>query len=168
MARMCRAFLLIACLLGQAGLAAQAAECPPPSPRWRERVLQEVNVLRAAGGACGDVAAFEPTPAVRWSSGLEAVAAAQAAWIARHGDLVHVGPRGEPLAARASAAAYRFAVVAENLAAGQRSDAEVVAAWRKSPSHCVNLLHPELTEAALSCVNSPGGPWWVMTLGQPQ
>ncbi len=165
MTRMLR-IVALACLW--AGQVALAADCPASSPRWREQVLQEVNALRAVGGPCGEAAAFGPAGAIKWSPGLEAVASAQAAWIAIRGDLLHVGPRGERLAARAAAVSYRFALVAENLAAGQRSDAEVVAAWRASPGHCVNLLHPELTEAALSCVSSPGGPWWVMTLGHPQ
>jgi uncharacterized protein YkwD len=58
----------------------------------------------------------------------------------------HVGKDGSSAGDRASQAGYDWRTVAENIAAGQRSPAEVVQAWIDSPGHRENMLNPGIKE----------------------
>ena len=60
--------------------------------------------------------------------------------MARHGFFGHKGSNGSSVGGRLKAAGCRFTGAAENIAKGQRSDAEVVAAWVASPGHRRNML----------------------------
>ena len=77
------------------------------------------------------------------------------------------GPVPE-LGARVGATGYAWARLGENLAAGQRTPEEVVAAWLASPGHRANLLDPAVTELGLG--RADGGPYgvcWVQVLAAP-
>lgn len=58
----------------------------------------------------------------------------------------HVGADGSQLSDRVLAAGYDYTMVAENIAAGLRTPAEVVAGWMDSPGHRRNILNCELRE----------------------
>jgi uncharacterized protein YkwD len=134
-----------------------------------EPVLALVNTVRARGLRCGGVGPLVQAGALGWSARLAQAAQRQAEWLAEHGPLVHVGPRGEPLAARVAAAGYRHARISENLAAGQDGVFGAVRAWEASASHCRALIDPGVTETALACApGQDGEPVWVMLLGRPQ
>lgn len=156
----------IVVFLAASGFAAHAGACPEDN-RWKARLLEQVNLLRAAGGMCSNEGSFAPGAPVRWNPALELVAAAQAAWMAERGTLAHQGPRGESLGDRARQAEYAFERVAENIAHGYQELEEVMQAWRTSEKHCRNLLDPRFTEVALACVRAPDGPWWSIALGRP-
>ena len=159
------AMVLLACApLWPAVLRAQAAcDGVAPAP-----VLQQVNAARAEGLRCGGGRPVQRSGALVWSRNLARAAQQQADWLARHGALVHTGPRGESLAARVAAAGYRHASVGENLAAGQDGSLGAVRAWEASISHCKNLAEPVFTETALACAMAPDGePFWVLLLGRP-
>ena len=55
----------------------------------------------------------------------------------------HVGPTGSQFSDRILAEGYRFTYAAENLAKGQRTVSEVMAAWVASPGHYANLIAPQ-------------------------
>ena len=81
----------------------------------------------------------------------------------------HTDPvTGDGPGERAAAAGYLFFAVGENLAAGQRTAAEVVEAWMDSPEHRDNLLSPEWKETGIG-VRGGGlhGVYWVQEFGRP-
>jgi len=57
-----------------------------------------------------------------------------------------------------------YACAGENLAAGQRTPANVVNAWMNSEGHRKNLLNPKYTEIGVACYHDTGTPYkyyWV-------
>lgn len=134
-----------------------------------ELALTLTNAARAAGHRCGLEGAFNSAGTVGWNPALERVALNQATWLADLGSLVHTGPQGQRVGARAAEAGYRYLRVTENLALGQASLTQAIGAWQASESHCLNLFDQRVTEMALACVPARDGrPVWVMILGKPQ
>lgn len=121
------ALLLAAFLMAGAGLAAcaqtaadeTAVDLGPP-----------VNAFRAGEGEAP----------LRRNAKADAAALAHARDMARQGFFGHKGSNGSSVGGRLKAAGCRFTGAAENIAKGQRSDAEVVAAWAASPGHRRNML----------------------------
>ncbi len=103
---------------------------------------------------------------------LDAAAQRYADEMLRTGHYGHVGPRGENAMDRARRAGYRPAAIAENLAKGHYSAAEVVAGWMDSRDHRANLLHPQYFEmgAGMAYGEGPDGPvvLWVQLFGIPR
>jgi hypothetical protein len=89
--------------------------------------------------------------------------------MATRGFFGHIGPGGTTLVQRDSAAGYlKWTYLAENLAAGQRSPADVVAAWLNSPEHRANLLSSRVREIGVGYYFLGGsvyGSYWVEELG---
>ena len=159
------ALALLACasIWPAALLAQDACDGVAPAP-----VLKQVNAARAKGLRCGGDGPVQPSNALAWSPLLARAAQQQADWLARHGLLVHTGPRGESLPTRVAAAGYRHARVGENLAAGQDGVVGALRAWEASASHCRTLVDPRFTETALACATGlDGEPFWVLLLGRP-
>ncbi|WP_227270582.1 CAP domain-containing protein [Roseobacter weihaiensis] len=117
-----------------------------------------------ATGAINELRLAQGLPALGYSSVLERAAQAHAADMAESGRFSHTGSDGSDLADRVSRTGYGWCAVAENIAKGQRTLAEVMAAWEASPGHRANLLSPEVTEFALI---EAEGHTWVMVLGAP-
>lgn len=61
----------------------------------------------------------------------------------------HTTPDGRGLGARVGEAGYRYFLVAENIARGQRSAAEAFTAWRHSPGHDRNMRLSEARQAGI-------------------
>jgi uncharacterized protein YkwD len=120
---------LAALLLAGAGLAACAQTAPDQTT---VDLGQPVNAFRAVEG--------EGT--LRRNAKADAAALAHARDMARHGFFGHKGSNGSSVGGRLKVAGCRFTGAAENIAKGQRSDAEVVAAWAASPGHRRNILAP--------------------------
>lgn len=121
---------------------------PPPSPPpgsdpWTEEMLQEANSRRAAAGK----------PPLAASDVLMARAGAWAVQMAAQNRMSHDG-----FAARAKG----FRSAAENVAAGQRSAAEVVDRWMSSPGHRANLLGPYSVAGAGVARSASGFPYFCM------
>ena len=85
----------------------------------------------------------------------------------------HVGPDGSSFDERMCAAGYDPGCgprtwVAENIAAGQRSAAEVFEAWRTSPGHNANMLADEAVVVGIGRAEVSGseyGVYWTNTFG---
>lgn len=123
------ALLLAAFLMAGAGLSA----CAQTVPDERAADLgPPVNAFRAGEGEAP----------LRRNAKADAAASAHARDMARQGFFGHKGSNGSSVGGRLKAAGCRFTGAAENIAKGQRSDAEVVAAWAASPGHRRNMLAP--------------------------
>lgn len=150
---------------------------PPPSPvqpppatpadAMAAEVLRLTNAARAAGGSCTDSGYHAPSAALRWNDRLAAAAQAHAVWMAQNQMLSHMEPGNDP-GTRIQAAGYNWVQVSENIAAGQQTPSEVVAAWMASThGHCTNLLDAGVTDLGIGVARDAGGRlWWVQDFGR--
>ena len=103
------------------------------------RIVQLINQKRAAAG-------LKPLVVNSLLMGeAQRFSAVQAAM----GKISHRGIDGTNAGLRLTRAGYRWAFYGENLAAGQESADEVVAAWMASPSHRANVLSPKAREIGI-------------------
>lgn len=92
---------------------------------------------------------------------LEAVAEAHGRDMAAKGFFGHRGSDGSTVGKRAKRQGYRFCVIAENIAKGQKTPTEVMQSWSASPGHRANMLLRKIREIGVIRV----GDIWVMVLG---
>ncbi len=105
-----------------------------------EQVLAAVNAARAQAG-CG---------ALVLNLALTKAARGHANAMAEKNFFSHASKDGRKFSARIKAQGYRFAVAAENIAAGQSSVPEVVQTWMDSAGHRQNILNCRLTETGIA------------------
>lgn len=86
----------------------------------------------------------------------------------------HTGADGSSVAQRVTATGYGWSVVAENIAAGHQTAAEVVQGWINSDGHRANLLNPNVTEVGIGyyfLANDTGNEnwnyYWTQVLSTP-
>lgn len=130
-----------------------------------------INEARAKPRNCGRVA-FDAAPPLRWSSALAAAAASHSLWMQSTDSTSHEQDGGSRVGDRAEAAGYRWQAIAENIAGGASTVADVVAGWLESPPHCENIMNPEYEEFAVARVDGSSSnrfpTWWTMVLARPQ
>jgi uncharacterized protein YkwD len=66
---------------------------------------------------------------------------------------------------------YQYRSTGENIAAGQTTPEDAMAAWLKSPEHCANLMEPAFTDMGVAYAvdpNSDMGVYWTQTFGRPR
>lgn len=61
----------------------------------------------------------------------------------------HTGVDGSNVASRVQDSGYQYSTVGENIAAGQKTAAEVVEGWMNSPGHRANILNANYTEIGI-------------------
>lgn len=164
-------------------LATAAAEALPGDARLWQAIATQINALRAAAARCTDPLAARPAdseavgqalrPTLRPHPALAQAALRQARQMAVAMRVAHRADDGTTVRERASDAGYAWKVIGENLAAGQRDVAEVVAQWFASPSHCDNLLDARFTEFGVARIpaqrpGDPYGQYWALVLGSPR
>ena len=137
--------------------------------RVAQRVLEEVNAVRARGTRCGD-RAYGSAPALRLSGTLASAATAHAVDMAQYDYFEHLDLNGHSPADRVRATGYRDTLVGENIAYGPASADEVVAGWLHSPDHCENIMDPRFVEMGLAYAPGQGsrrGLYWDQVLATP-
>lgn len=125
---------------------------PPPAPTsWQAEMLANLNVHRANAGLgplamCGT---------------LNVAAERQSQAQASANRMFHAD-----LAANANGSGYgRWTALAENVAYGQRSVAQVMAAWMSSPGHKANILGG-YQHVGFGLANAANGtPYWTQSFG---
>ncbi len=127
---------------------------------WQEKILLDVNALRAKGCKCGSKT-YPPAPPLTWNNRLELAANHHAADMYKNKYFNHIDLTGKSGAERIDAVGYNWAVYGENIAQGQTSGKEAFIAWRKSPTHCENLMKKDFREMGVSVV----GDYWVQEFG---
>ena len=183
---------------GSAGAAGPvtAATTPQSAPAAGDAELHAlaaamINELRDRVAACGDPLATPspsgpaiagPAPAgiairgrpvLRFNPHLTTAAQRQAESMALSRQVAHHAVDGTTVRERSLQAGYRWRVIGENLAAGQRSLAEVLAQWFASQTHRDNLLDERFTEFGVARAWSPGGGdpqrvYWALVMGKPR
>ena len=128
-----------------------------------QRIVELVNVQRAAAGVAPlTVNAILMNEAQRFS-----------AVQAEMGTMSHRGIDGTDPGQRLTAAGYAWSYCGENLAVGQRTPGEVVAAWMNSSVHRAIMLSPEAAEVGIGHSIRAGEPngtvnYFVMEVGRPR
>lgn len=130
------------------------------SPVFESEVLRLTNRARARGWNCATLREGGPgLPPLTQNATLNTAALAQSAGMALGGYFDHVsGLDGSTPLRRVLAAGLTPRAVAENIAAGQETPAEVVDGWLRSPGHCRNIM-ADFTLIGLSFVSRPGTPY---------
>ncbi|WP_300016495.1 CAP domain-containing protein [Pseudonocardia sp.] len=138
-----------------AGPGAGASRGDPPV----DEVVAATNAERARHGLGGLAVDVRLTRAAH----------AHTADMVRRGFFAHENPDGAQVWDRAVAAGYPYRKVAENIAAGQRTAAEVVRGWMDSPGHRANILDGELTQIGVGRVEGGEyGVYWTQVFGTPR
>jgi uncharacterized protein YkwD len=145
----CIAFLLtvlLTCVSGATSTSTRAASSNfhvhlpllirTAQPSVDQQVLDLVNQQRQQHGCA----------ALVLSAQLSAAANAHSQDMAVHDLFSHTGADGSTMVSRAEAAGYSYSMLAENLAAGASTAAEVMDGWMNSPGHRANILNCDLHE----------------------
>jgi uncharacterized protein YkwD len=119
-----------------------------------------INELRANGQKCNETQ-YEAVPALTFSTTLNEIAKSHANYMDSIDELTHTGENNAEIGERALAGGYNYTVIAENLARGYADEESVVAAWKDSGSHCVNMMNPDVREMGVGT----SGAYWVMVYG---
>ncbi len=97
------------------------------------------------------------------------IAADHARRMASMDRMSHTLPGEGSFSRRIAAAGFQASMAAENVAAGQKSLAEVFEAWRKSPGHNANMLLPNVSLMGIALAIQPNGryhTYWSLDLGE--
>jgi uncharacterized protein YkwD len=134
------------------------------------QALERLNeVRRDVAAPC--VAEAAALPPLTLEDRLASAAWEQAADLAQRDTLSHVDSQQRGLGARLRGVGYPMAGAGENLAAGQTSFDDALAAWLASPKHCANLMARDFRDVGLACVQRRGTRYerfWVMQLAVPR
>jgi uncharacterized protein YkwD len=90
--------------------------------------------------------------------------------MAKHDHMSHIGPNGADIGKRLTLAGYSYRVCAENVGVGQRSLAEVVEGWKKSPPHSRNMLLAEAKHMGIAYEYKPDTKYktfWTLVMAAP-
>ncbi|QQT25204.1 CAP domain-containing protein [Sphingobacterium spiritivorum] len=132
-------------------------------------ILQLVNKVRVGGCECTDkdtkqVDRMPAVPALIWNEKLAGTAVKHAQDMETRNYFSHTSPEGETFGQRLKNNGYNYRLAAENIARGQRTEAEVVEAWLNSYGHCKNIMLADVKE--MGAARSPGaGFYWVQLFG---
>jgi uncharacterized protein YkwD len=129
--------------------------------RVRAGMLAEVNARRAESGA----------PPLTLDPRLDGAAQRHAEDMLRRSYYDHESLEGLRPRDRVAQAGYQTGLVAENIARGPTSVADVMSAWMQSRGHRSNLLNPAFREMGIGCAvghNAAGDTvLWVQDFGRP-
>ena len=160
-------FLLLALLVGVAAMPGLGAD---PAPAKAATATTALNAeLRGLLGLHNKRRAALGERALRADPRLNAAAAQHAAWMAAHRTLSHTGPGGSTAVTRAAAQGYtgRSYAIAENIADGQRTTAEVFTAWVASVGHRHNIDNAVYQDIGIGVATAADGArYWAVTFGK--
>jgi uncharacterized protein YkwD len=142
---------------------------------WAElecEVLELVNEARAAGADCGGQGSFGSTGPLVMQDQLREAARFHSEWMGTNDIFDHDspgGPNGDTWIDRIVNAGYSdYTVIAENIAAGSSTAADVMEQWMSSDGHCANIMDPVFEEVGIGYAEVGGstyGHYWTMDLG---
>ena len=156
----------------QPGQAPPAGGTEPPSPPATatpgqppadasalvSEVITRTNAERLAAGC----------PALSVDANLTLAAQLHSEDMARQNYFAHDSLDGRSPFDRIAQAGYLYSEAAENIAAGQRTPADVVAGWMNSPTHRANILNCSLTQIGVGyATGGDYGSYWVQDFGAP-
>jgi uncharacterized protein YkwD len=148
-----------------ADAAAAASSAVPAGPAGE--VFALVNQARSRARSCG-AESFAAAPPLRWDDRLGRAAQAHSADMAAKNYFSHTSADGRSFSERIRAEGYSFSRAGENIAAGQRTAAQVVDTWLKSPGHCRNIMNPAFGDLGVGqAAGGSFGVYWTQDFGRP-
>src|SRR5262249_28208680 len=134
---------------------------------FENQVLALINQQRQANGLAPLVA----SPQLQFAADLQSTNMAAASNVIGLGPAMSHTLAGAPqptLVSRGDYAGYNYQSIAENIAYGFTTAADVVNAWMNSPGHRANILNPNLTQVGTSVkANVTGVLYYTQEFGQP-
>lgn len=131
-----------------------------------QEVVAQVNMARREARTCGDQQ-FKAAQPLTWNGRLARAAMEHSEYMAKNGILTHAGPDGESVQARVDMVEYEWGALGENVAVGQSTPEQVVAAWLNSPKHCANIMNPEFTDMGAAYETHPQTSiYWTQVFGR--
>jgi uncharacterized protein YkwD len=128
------------------------------STTFAGQVIKLTNKERAKSGC----------KALRSNSLLKSAAQKHSVDMARKDYFSHTGKDGRSPFDRMTDAGYSFSAAAENIAAGQRTPADVVEGWMNSAGHKKNILNCTYTEIGVGYAKGGSyGTYWTQNFGKP-
>ncbi|MFZ0242215.1 MAG: CAP domain-containing protein [Desulfobacterales bacterium] len=131
----------------------------PAAADYASKVIELVNKERTARG-------LHP---LSYDKELTAAAENHSRDMAEHNYFDHTGRDGRDFNERIAAAGYEYRVSGENIAAGQRTPAEVVDNWMKSERHRKNILNPDFCDIGVGYAEAPESKlqyYWTQDFGR--
>jgi uncharacterized protein YkwD len=156
-----RAMRIAYALVSSVLLAGCVAVIPIPQQQAVTRSVPATVATSGFGGALNELRGSRGLPGLGQDARLTRAAQAHAEHMTREGYFSHQspgGPNGGNMAQRIRSAGCSAGAMAENIAKGQRSEAEVLAAWAASPGHLTNILGPRYRSYGLG----QAGDTWVL------
>lgn len=124
-------------------------------------ILKLVNEKRSIGCKCGNIK-MPAAPALVWSDVIATAAVGHSKDMDRKKFFSHTSSNGSTLKDRFNAVGYKWMLIGENIAMGQKDEYEVVNSWFNSPGHCMNLMNPDFKEMGAARV----GKYWTQDFGK--
>jgi uncharacterized protein YkwD len=150
-----------------AALLSACAAPPPGPPQSRLATMQAAPADSSAAATLNRARAASGLGPLSRHRTLDAVARRHAQDMVVHDFYGHRSADGRNVRDRVNGAGYASCMRAENIAWGQDSQAIVLDAWLRSPSHRRNILHPKARHFGLAGLRDPDGPYdpvWVMVV----
>jgi uncharacterized protein YkwD len=135
-----------------------------------KEMLTLVNDARSRTRDCGTVT-YPATTTLSWHCTLGDVAYGHSRDMGDHNFFSHTGSDGLTVANRVTNAGYDWSAVAENIAAGQQTNAAVMTDWLDSPGHCANIMRSTYTEfgaASYTVTGSDYPIYWTQVFARPR
>lgn len=128
----------------------------PVQPLDPEAALAAINAYRGANGRNPLVL----DQRLNRAAAMQSEAQAGRSWIG------HSGSGGSTPMQRVRSAGFPAKIASENVAAGQKSFADVLAYWKQSSGHRTNLLRPNVSAIGVAMAkNDKGRAYWTLVLG---
>jgi len=155
-----RKYLIQILVIGFLMFSCEKTETPIDNQDQTE-ILSLVNNLRTSGCLCG--ATNKPiVGTLAWDTKLEAAAKRHAEDMEKNAHFSHVGTDNSTFSQRITEAGYVWSNCGENIALGQKTNAEVIQSWKNSEGHCLNMMNGAFTHIAVA----RKGDYWVMVLAK--
>lgn len=155
--------------IGADGSVCSGALCDWPAD-WvgmEREVLARVNDFRRLGASCaGDL--YPTVGELGWNENLAQAARGHSMDMGEQGYFSHDSLDGRSPWERMRDAAFQGSPVAENIAAGSVTAADVVQNWMNSPGHCRNIMSSRATVLGVGYAFVPGSPYghyWTQAFG---
>ena len=147
------------------GLAAVGGALPQCQPAPPPAVVQVSDVQGSVVNSVNHQRALVGLAAMSVDGRLTAAAQGHSDDMARRQTMTHQGSDGTDGGRRANNAGYRWSTWGENVAAGQPTANEVMAAWLNSPGHRANILHRGVVHIGVAATTGSNGViYWTMVV----
>ena len=147
-------------LFTMGGAIPQCAPAPPPPA-----VVQVTDVQQSVVDSVNSHRARAGQGALSIDSRLTAAAQGHSDYMAREQIMAHAGAGSTDGGQRISNAGYRWTTWGENVAAGQKTPADVMAAWMNSSGHRANILQNRVAHIGVAATEGSNGVvYWTMVL----